>query len=235
MTIESIKRKLTEYDDRITEFVEKYRQEDDFVYYDVGEATYVVRANQFGIGCDEPPVEESEVLEFEKSLGVRLPEGYRSFLLEIGNGDETGEKMRGPWLCLLPFQVAQTQIDSDLSQAFPYTDRWLVANHPDVDPWDEKHKHGTLDIGSGGCTINYFLVVSGEERGNVWIDDRGADYGLWPLIIHNGRVSCDYGYLEDNDFATLPHVDFLTWYESWLDRCIAGISRWKGKYGREET
>jgi len=33
-----------------------------------------------------PVLKEEEVLEVEKELGTELPEGYRQFLLEVGNG-----------------------------------------------------------------------------------------------------------------------------------------------------
>ena len=44
-----------------------------------------------------PPVSEAEVLAFEQKYGLTLPEGYRDFLLTIGNKNaEWLERMAGP-------------------------------------------------------------------------------------------------------------------------------------------
>ncbi len=45
-----------------------------------------------------------------------------------------------------------------------------------------------------GCGVYFLLVVSGPERGNIWIDDRASDYGITP-----------WG------------GDFFTWYDTWLE------------------
>lgn len=53
--------------------------------------------------------------------------------------------------------------------------------------------HGRLYLGTDGCGIDYVLVVSGKPRGQVWMHTDGA------LI------------------APRPPLDFLAWYERWLD------------------
>jgi hypothetical protein len=51
---------------------------------------------------------------------------------------------------------------------------------------------GTPPIGTLGCTMNMVLVVTGATRGQVWMDDRGADGGL------------------------IPYSPFADWYLGWL-------------------
>lgn len=60
---------------------------------------------------------------------------------------------------------------------------------PYEDPWQAA---GTLPIATLGCTMDMILVVTGAARGQVWMDDRGADGGL------------------------TPYSDFQTWYLAWL-------------------
>ena len=45
------------------------------------------------------------------------------------------------------------------------------------------------------------LVVTGENAGEVWFDNRSNDYGLTPIKYRGPRA-------------------FLAWYEGWLDRSL---------------
>lgn len=146
-----------------------------------------------------PCLSEDEVIDFETQHQIRLPEGYRRFLLEIGNGG------LGPDYGLLElgrFGYRDTLENPEfysgyLSRPFPHTKAW---NYHDVDQYEEADEEyinqmqGSLYISTRGCTMEVHLVVTGSEAGNLWMDDRGADYGITPL-----------------------NVDFITWYISWLD------------------
>ena len=58
---------------------------------------------------------------------------------------------------------------------------------------------GTLVLCHEGCGILHLLVVTGPSRGQMWVDDRCNDQGLFPL-----------------------GVGFFDWYERWLDNTLAG-------------
>ena len=62
---------------------------------------------------------------------------------------------------------------------------------------------GAFPVAHLGCAIRTWLVVSGPERGHVWLDDRASDNGFAP-------VRC----------GALERVDFGTWYRDWLDEAL---------------
>jgi hypothetical protein len=162
-----------------------------------------------------PVLTESEIAAFEARHRVRLPECYRRFLLEVGNGGygppQTGiarlgeppvemtEEERRPWV---DFEV--------LACDFPFTESWCWEDEPDM--WDAagrdwsseakaklaRIERGNLCLGGDGCGQSWHLIVTGPERGNVWFF---ADVGITP---------------------TVPKRDFLRWYEDWLN----GVKNW---------
>jgi len=63
-----------------------------------------------------PPLDESEIAAFERKFGVRLPEHYRRFLHDVGDGGV------GPGLYGLPSLREPVRADySRLSRPFPLT------------------------------------------------------------------------------------------------------------------
>ena len=58
---------------------------------------------------------------------------------------------------------------------------------------------GTLVLCHEGCGYLHLLVVTGPTRGQMWLDAQCSDGGIVPL-----------------------GVDFLDWYERWLDDTLAG-------------
>ena len=67
--------------------------------------------------------------------------------------------------------------------------------------FDNKHITGSIRLSHYGCAIYYFLVVTGTERGYVWVDDRANDYGLYPA----------------RSKVTNEKMTFSRWYYEWLE------------------
>jgi uncharacterized protein (TIGR02996 family) len=149
-----------------------------------------------------PVLSEDDVAAFEREHRVTLPEEYRTFLLEVGNGG-LGP---GDGLSPLPVPLAGTPtgtVEGDLDKPFSLTFRsWdgeerfesesgvLYLATPD-DPW-----------GSA------YLIVTGEDRGLVW------GFGH----IHGGWCPQAPTYSDDHAATVdcLPR-SFFRWYEDWLD------------------
>jgi hypothetical protein len=161
---------------------------------------------------------ESEILVFESKHKIRLPPDYRGFLKEIGNGGS------GPAYGLFPlskwnFELEITGKDY-LSGDFPYTEKWNrlqdfenevedYGNSEEFQKWEkayysDKHTTGSIRICHYGCAIYYLLVISGTEAGQIWVDDRASDKGIYPATSK----------------STKHKLAFIDWYDEWLTESI---------------
>jgi hypothetical protein len=159
-----------------------------------------------------------EIKLFEQKHIVNLPIDYRNFLLEIANGGS------GPAYGLLQLSDWNTELDiteaSFFSTPFPYSTSWNMQRHYDMEEnniydseefqkWEEeyfsnKHIAGSMRICHYGCAIYYLLVITGNEKVNIWADDRVDDEGIYPALSKEpcGRLS------------------ILKWYGEWLDESL---------------
>ncbi|MCE7997144.1 MAG: SMI1/KNR4 family protein [Roseivirga sp.] len=157
------------------------------------------------------PLKEKAIDRFEKEFNIRLPEDYRLFLKELGNGGA------GPYYGLEPlengryadlhYKDADDLINPGLS--FPHTDHWNFQEAEFIPENEEKYfdnkwANGLLRIADYGCGMSLNLVVNGLAYGNIWVDSRVNDAGIFPdpFFKPNGRLS------------------FLEWYEAWLDQSM---------------
>ncbi len=181
-----------------------------------------LRSNVAPIGATTRPLgaclSEDQIVDFEITLGCRLPEDYRRFLLEIGNGG------LGPGLGLTPFG-SESLIDPRIpvgaldklnpSAPFVYREDWNLpalktALEEQSKNLDELQTYyfateridGSIRIADLGCGAIALLVLNGPQRGRIWLDFRGTFGGITPAAP------------ADSAAGTLS---FLEWYEAWLD------------------
>lgn len=164
------------------------------------------------------PATQEAVSDIEKRLAITLPESYRRFLLEVGNGgDGYNGSAAGPFYGIYglnnrlgsewqPKVVAKPCILSPgISQ--PDWEALVASLHLRGDLDDTAHDMaldtlfgGILTVGSQGCSIYHGLVLNGPYAGRVINLD--LDLSASPVFAFES--------------------DFLTWYERWLDEVIAG-------------
>lgn len=158
-----------------------------------------------------PPASLKEIEEFEQETGISLPDGYRNFLLQAGNGGA------GPFYGLFSLE----QVKGWLSwQVEPGETPYLV---PGIDPdslkdlGDRDHdwRRGCIPIESQGDTYFTYLLVAGPDRGRVVYIEYERSWIFFPR-----------------------EPDFLSWYIRWLREVAAGYDMgWFGIAldGDEET
>ncbi|MFE8008605.1 SMI1/KNR4 family protein [Streptomyces sp. NPDC057418] len=135
-----------------------------------------------------PPVGWAVVRSFEAEHGIVLPEPYRTFVAEVCDGLRAGP----PYYGLLPLVQTLSDWGSDrpdrlLAKPFPLTASWLweedeseedeeTASGQELeDRIDSVYDHGSLLLGTDGCGMHWHLIVTGPQRGHVWlIDENGA-------------------------------------------------------------
>lgn len=172
-----------------------------------------------------PPVAEADVRAFEERYRVRLPEEYREFLTRLGDGGA------GPCYGLFPLGVFRDdpspgrQDDSigDLTKPFPHKVAWnagedYLAAAPNFSEdedawwgWQEEYFSprlidGALPICHEGCGYFFLLIVTGADRGRIWLDGRSSDDGIMPVA-------------GDDDVS----LTFERWYAGWLDEASKAV------------
>jgi SMI1 / KNR4 family (SUKH-1) len=155
---------------------------------------YEDRALKLGQVANEEAVEA-----FEKKYFIRLPDEYRRFVLELGNGGD------GPPHCGM-FRLEDADHD-EMGRVndgyapqldFPLTDVWIWESEDDYDEArvNDIHATGHIYLGTDGCGMQHVLITSGAERGNVWMI---AGEGAQPIY-----------------FDAEKRYTFLDWLEAWL-------------------
>ncbi|MEZ4809665.1 MAG: SMI1/KNR4 family protein [Allomuricauda sp.] len=167
-----------------------------------------------------PPVSQSSVEVFEKEYRVHLPECYRAFVLNVGNGGISYQDSgAGPFYGIYALGDHLNELVYGDPKAF------LVKNFllsPEMSEttwenltktlWDEyisnedyytelgKIYGGIMPLGAQGCTYLHGLVLNGPFRGRVLNLDMAAEQK--PQFTYESN--------------------FLDWYERWLDEIISG-------------
>jgi hypothetical protein len=146
------------------------------------------------------PLDDEDVASFEEEHGITLPEDYRRFLVEIGNGGSKGPPLYGlKGLGEMPndhHREAEEQL-AGIKEPFPLTEAWIWENEDDLSEEQEAviariGDSGTLVLGTDGCGMYLHLVITGPERGQIW------------MVCGEGATPLD------------PRRDFLGWFEDWL-------------------
>ncbi|MGW1225525.1 SMI1/KNR4 family protein [Streptomyces sp. NPDC002530] len=138
-----------------------------------------------------PPLGWDAVRAFESEHGVLLPEPYRTCVAEITDGFPLGPPRNG----LLSLGAVSRHTEPGLlARPFPLTGEWLGEWDDGVDSdedlyWerlDDITFHGSLHLGTEGCGMDWHLIVSGPQRGAVWLLDGesalpfGGEHGQMP-------------------------------------------------------
>ena len=152
-----------------------------------------------------PSLPESAVEKFEAKHRIRLPEDYRSFLINLGNGGA------GPFYGVFKLGEMDDSFDFQkwkegdgfvgvLSKPFPHAAPWndLPAEPEETDDeeeyekaleafdavyWNPDNVNGAIPLCHEGCAYRDWLVVTGREAGQLWHDARTDPAGLWPITI----------------------------------------------------
>jgi hypothetical protein len=163
------------------------------------------------------------VEDFERSLGVALPVGYREFLLQVGFGC-------GPYYGIWSPTEVLTEVESlsfdakevkraTPADAFPLKD---VSSQIQNQEWPSS---GCIPIGDQGCTFWSVLVLEGVFRGSVW--DVACFVGLdgqWlPARRPTGLIDLDRSVAKELPALGKP-PEFVEWFEGWIERCLVDLA-----------
>lgn len=142
---------------------------------------------------------EDDVAALEREAGIILPDAYRAFLLLVGDGGKGPPAFGIDSIDQLADEYAwdRETTFAILARKFPYAkdlvwDEMDAAPDEDADDFEgqsDSPTAGFLPLGTDGCGAFYGLVVTGPERGNVWLIDSNG-------VFRQG--------------------EFIEWLEDWL-------------------
>jgi hypothetical protein len=137
---------------------------------------------------------------FERHHHVTLPAEYREYLLLHGCAPTPRVSSLDDWC--QPYTEHEVG-DAFLSRPFPHRQPWNdAALLAQATNWSSSYYAkglfcGALRFGNLGDEEYALLVISGPERGHVWIDARvSRRAGIYPLAGIEGRRVCFRAYLD---------------------------------------
>lgn len=174
------------------------------------------------------PIPIDTINRFEDKFEIQLPQDYKLFLSQIGNGGA------GPFYGIHPLQRDLGQFnpenkfellkfDFPLKKAWNWSDKIFskfeefqesedeeIAELFDRIYWEQYCKdeltHGSIYITEYGCALRFLLIITGDEKGKIWFDQRADQNGINPVTDKQGNK-----------------LDFSDWYVDWLDKSIMEI------------
>ncbi|KIC00759.1 glucan biosynthesis protein [Flavobacterium sp. JRM] len=164
-------------------------------------------------------VNAEDILKFETEYSVELPNCYKAFLMNIGNGGESfSSSAAGPFYGIYPlgknvndliYENTKEYLKKDCilypKMSDEYWDDLIEKIEEDTISDDDYEKElgkiygGILPIGEQGCSCYHAIVLNGEFKGRV-------------VNINSERYNPQFTF----------ELNFLDWYERWLDEVISG-------------
>ncbi|MFD8317415.1 SMI1/KNR4 family protein [Kitasatospora purpeofusca] len=201
-------------------------------------ATAVFGSRGHGFALEDP-LGEGEVDQLEAQLGIRLPEDYRAFLIEVGAGGA------GPGYGLFPVRRAGDRWSWEgdgadlltpgrLSEPFPVQGpdpallNALQEECPRREDFDEAEGFG---LALGAWERRWEALLWSPERtvGAVVLSHLGCAYRQWLVVSgpERGRIWSD-DRADDRDLEPLlgagqEPMTFTLWYRKWLADAVRTV------------
>jgi hypothetical protein len=188
-----------------------------------------------------PALSVDQVADFERTWRCRLPEDYRTFLLQLGNGGA------GPYYGVFPLGKAHSGFDLveyttwgfDLGAPFPHSRKWndeslLKKGAPlerDFDSYEdfEEAMEAWQESEAGFKARDSYYDAAGTGQGSFPICHHGCGFVDWLVVTgpEAGHVwhdlAPDQGGVMPVGNAARPRTTFSQWYLDWLRATLAEL------------
>jgi uncharacterized protein (TIGR02996 family) len=197
-------------------FAEIRRRLQELDRLDSKRAVFAADSHQYRLN---PPLDAARLEQIEALIRCRLPEQYRRFVTEFADGGAGPDYGIRPLAPLL--EDANPDRLAPLRRPFP-----VPANVEEMRALGYQPP-GTLPVCEIGCGGFYHLILSGPERGHVWVQNPEGEWG--PLLFDESRLVADGDGIDAVWEAALRsppawRLEFLDWYARWLDAALWQVS-----------
>jgi uncharacterized protein (TIGR02996 family) len=168
-----------------------------------------------------PPLTVERVEQIEARIGCRFPEQYRRFVTELADGGAGPDYGIRPLASLLE---ATGNPEWLTSFALPFPVPTNVQESRSLG----YSARGALPICEIGCGGFYYLILSGPERGNVWIENPDGEWS--PTLLDESHFpsgpDVEIAAILEAALRSPPalKLEFLDWYLKWLDEALWKVS-----------
>jgi len=167
----------------------------------------------------DPPIEMEEIISFEEKYSIQIPDCYKAFVLQVGNGGKAyANSGAGPFYGIYPFGYGVDEIIFEDAEKYIKNEcilkpdlsekEWMeiTAKIEDDDIPDDEYDRelgriygGILPLGSQGCSYLHGIILNGEFKGRM-------------VNLNQDHQKPKFAF----------EKNFLDWYERWLDEVISG-------------
>jgi len=191
-----------------------------------------------------PPLPAEKVAALEARHGVTLPEDYRVFLTEVGNGGA------GPYYGLLPLgeqddggtscKWEEGSLVGDIAAPFRHEGPWNLpeefwAQAPEwSDDMPEEEQDRLMEEWDDRLETEYWAPAI--MNGAIPICHLGCALRHWLVVTGTRRGEVWYDHRVDEGGigpligTTDQPVTFETWYMGWLDEGLARLTQTRGSW-----
>lgn len=177
-----------------------------------------------------PVLSEQEIVDLETKYLIKLPDDYRWFLMNIGNGGagpcygimKLQESIKEVTSCLDDNEENEESYQSFLGAEFVPPQSVERARRMDY------YVKGMIPVSDAGCCMYYHLCLAGVEKGNMWF---WSNDNMWrPVPAPNDKPDAPKGssYQEKEAIFSKYYalllseknnyrISFLDWYCEWLE------------------
>lgn len=158
--------------------------------------TFGSHAHGYALGR---PLDDDELRVLEAHHRITLPTGYRAFLRDVAASGA------GPYYGLLAPESWDVALYGDIAmpdfarRECPWTPNITKSEFEAIAKTMDEPFQGAIAIANQGCAYYAMLVVTGPARGRVMYVNLDGGAPFFP-----------------------DDIDFLAWYERWVDELLAG-------------
>jgi hypothetical protein len=200
-------------------FLEIRKKLDELNRLDTKRSIFDASRHQYNLN---PPLAPERVVEIEQAIGISLPEQYRKFVIEFANGGAGPDHGIHPLERVVNPKLVSRKVLESIARPFPVP--------RDVDAMRELGwlPPGTLEVAEIGCGGAYHLVLSGADRGYVWVVNPDGDWS--PELSDESHLQGDTieSYLDAAiNSPNALKLEFIDWYVKWLDDSLRQVKSQK--------
>ena len=185
----------------------------------------------------DPPRTEADVAAFEARAGIRLPEDYRRFLLEVADGprlrvwrdfvygEPVGPDHRGGFSHIngVAYDIrAEHRAEQKRREGPPYYGLHSLDHVLDQKIYGPKRPAVPFPLQSGwhwdsaDFIVDESLIAPVYRNGTIELGGDGCGIG-WVLVVAGPQYGRIWMVDEFGAYPCNPPLSFLDWYEAWLD------------------